>query len=74
MMRGAGSFNKAASEKYSSLEQEQGERLTELSKQPAERKSLTVKEIKRAGAKAFRKIQGQVGRNSLYGATPSLYV
>ena len=61
MIRGVGTFNIAASNAYKALEREQKERLEELSVQPGGTQTMTVREVKKAGAKAFKKIQMQVG-------------
>lgn len=56
MADGVGAFNKAASDEYKA----EKERLLELASETAEDKPMKVKDIKRAGAKAFKKIQSQV--------------
>lgn len=61
MIHGVGTFNIAASNAYKALEREQKERLEELSVQPEGTQTMTVREVKKAGAKAFSKIQTQVG-------------
>lgn len=62
MADGVGAFNKAASDEYKSLNKAEKERsqLLELAGKTAEDKPMKVKDIKRAGAKAFKKIQNQV--------------
>lgn len=59
MKEGPGAFNVAASEQYRRLEQGDREKLSELCEERRE-KVLSVKEVKREGAKIFRKIQSQV--------------
>ena len=56
---GPGAFNVAASERYKSLGSDDQERLSELLEERRER-VLNVKDVKREGAKVFRKIQSQV--------------
>ena len=60
MADGVGAFNKAASDEYKSLNKAEKEQLLELAGKTAEDKPMKVKDIKRAGAKAFKKIQNQV--------------
>lgn len=60
MADGVGAFNKAASDEYKSLNKAEKERLLELASETAEDKPMKVKDVKRAGAKAFKKIQNQV--------------
>ena len=61
MIHGVSMFNIAASNAYKALEREQKERLEELSIQPEGTQNMTVREVKKAGAKVFKKIQMQVG-------------
>ena len=61
MIQGVGVFNVSASNAYKALEREQKERLEELSVQPEGTQTMTVREVKKAGAKAFKKVQIQVG-------------
>lgn len=60
MANGVGVFNKAASEEYKSLTNVEKERLLEVSMGTALDKPMKVKDIKRTGAKAFKRIQNQV--------------
>ena len=59
MKEGPGAFNVSASERYKSLGSDEQERLSELCEERRER-VLNVKDVKREGAKVFRKIQSQV--------------
>ena len=63
MTSGAGMFNKAASNEYKMLPRTEKEKLKELSVKTVDEdpKEMTVKEIKKTAAKAFRKIKIQVG-------------
>lgn len=60
MSNGAGTFNKIASDVYKTLGKNEKERLDILSKQSIDNGPMTVKEIEKAGAKIFNKIQKQV--------------
>ena len=60
MIHGVGKFNVDSSNAYKALEREQKERLEELSVQPESTKTMRVQEVKKVGAKAFKKIQVQV--------------
>lgn len=59
MKDGPGAFNVVASEQYRSLGDADREKLSELCEERRE-KVLSVKDVKREGAKLFRKIQSQV--------------
>lgn len=61
MAHGVSTFNKSASREYKNLEREKKENLADLCVQSEETRSMTVKDVKKAGAKAFQKIQIQVG-------------
>ena len=61
MIQGVGMFNVSASSAYKALERERKERLEELSVQPEGTQTMTVQEVKKAGAKIFKRMQMQVG-------------
>ena len=61
MLEGVGKFNQAASVAYKLLDEESKERLARASKCTEKTKPMTSGEVKKAGAKAFKKIQQQVG-------------
>lgn len=63
MALGTGMFNKTASNEYKLLPRTEKEKLKELSEKTAnkERNEMTIKEIKKTAAKAFKKMKIQVG-------------
>ncbi len=64
MSSGAGAFNKAASALYSNIPVARKERLKDLATHSGSSIEMSVKDILKAGARAFKKIQHQVSSTS----------
>lgn len=60
MVGGAGAFNKAASMSYADLPTADKERLREAAANHKQCSSMSVKDVMKAGARAFKKIHRQV--------------
>lgn len=66
MAEGCSTFNKVASELYKNLDSKEKDRLRNLCSEGEAEKTMTEKEIKKMGARIFKKIQSHVCGNILY--------